>query len=224
MPAPAPPAAAVSRDDRDHTAEAIVVTGVRRRAEDVLGGVSVLGGQQLTTAIRPSIGDTLTRLPGVSASSFGPTASRPILRGLGGDRIRLLTDGIGSFDVSASSADHAAAINPLTADRIEVLRGPAALAVRIVGDRRGGQCDRFANPAPGGGAAPCRRAARLRQRRQRAVGRVCRCRCRSASSCSTAMRRCRAVTICVPAGICCPTICATRRGQALRRKSARWPI
>jgi iron complex outermembrane receptor protein len=93
----------------------------------VLGGVSVLDGQELVNAIRPSIGDSLTRLPGVSASSFGPTASRPILRGLGGDRIRVLTDGIGSFDVSASSVDHAVAINPLTADRIEVLRGPAAL-------------------------------------------------------------------------------------------------
>ena len=123
----AAPAAPASRDTRDHADDSIVVTGVRRRAEDVLGGVSVLGGQELTTAIRPSIGDTLTRLPGVSASSFGPTASRPILRGLGGDRIRVLTDGIGSFDVSASSADHAVAINPLTADRIEVLRGPAAL-------------------------------------------------------------------------------------------------
>ena len=121
-PAPAP----TTRDSRAHD-EAIVVTGVRRKTEDVLGGVSVLGGQELLSAIRPSIGDTLTRLPGVSASSFGPTASRPILRGLGGDRIRVLTDGIGSFDVSASSADHAVAINPLTADRIEVLRGPAAL-------------------------------------------------------------------------------------------------
>lgn len=116
----------VPRDARQHE-DTIVVTGVRRRAEDILGGVSVLGGQELTTAIRPSLGDTLTRLPGVSSSSFGPTASRPILRGLGGDRIRVLTDGIGSFDVSASSADHAVAINALTADRIEVLRGPAAL-------------------------------------------------------------------------------------------------
>ena len=124
-PAPSVPAP-TTRDSRAHN-EAIVVTGVRRKTEDVLGGVSVLGGQELLSAIRPSIGDTLTRLPGVSASSFGPTASRPILRGLGGDRIRVLTDGIGSFDVSASSADHAVAINPLTADRIEVLRGPAAL-------------------------------------------------------------------------------------------------
>lgn len=125
-PAPRPTPAPGARDSRAHD-EAIVVTGVRRRTEDVLGGVSVLGGQELVSAIRPSIGDTLARLPGVSASSFGPSASRPILRGLGGDRIRVLTDGIGSFDVSASSADHAVAINPLTADRIEVLRGPAAL-------------------------------------------------------------------------------------------------
>jgi len=116
----------VPRDARQHE-DVIVVTGVRRRAQDVLGGISVLAGQELTTATRPSIGDTLTRLPGVSSSSFGPTASRPILRGLGGDRIRVLTDGIGSFDVSASSADHAVAINALSADRIEVLRGPAAL-------------------------------------------------------------------------------------------------
>ena len=73
-PSPSPSAIAPSaRDSRTHD-EAIVVTGVRRRTEDVLGGVSVLTGQDLVSAIRPSIGDTLTRLPGVSASSFGPTA------------------------------------------------------------------------------------------------------------------------------------------------------
>jgi iron complex outermembrane receptor protein len=110
-------------DDSD----VIVVTGVRRKLGDVLGGISVLSGEELAADLRPSIGETLTRQPGVSASSFGPTASRPILRGLGGDRVRVLTDGIGTFDVSASSPDHAVAINPLTAERIEVLRGPLAL-------------------------------------------------------------------------------------------------
>ena len=50
-----------------------------------------------------------------------------MLRGFQGERVRVLTDGIGSLDVSSTSADHAVAINPLTADRIEVLRGPAAL-------------------------------------------------------------------------------------------------
>jgi iron complex outermembrane receptor protein len=123
---PARPETKAQQARHDHSGE-IIVTGVRRRAGDVLGGVSVLDGAQLTKELRPSIGETLARQPGVSASSFGPTASRPILRGLSGDRIRLLTDGIGSLDVSATSPDHAVAINPLTAERIEVLRGPSAL-------------------------------------------------------------------------------------------------
>ena len=125
-PAPAPATNAQDDDHHDHDNE-IVVTGVRRKAGDVLGGLSVLDGEELARELRPSIGETLARQPGVTASSFGPTASRPILRGLSGDRIRVLTDGIGSFDVSASSPDHAVSINPLTAERIEVLRGPAAL-------------------------------------------------------------------------------------------------
>lgn len=89
--------------------------------------VSVLEGTALVRDIRPTIGETLARQPGVSASFFGPNASRPILRGLDAERVRILTDGIGSFDVSNTSPDHAVAINPLTADRVEVVRGPAAL-------------------------------------------------------------------------------------------------
>ena len=105
----------------------IVVTGVRRRENDVLGGVSVLDQGELTREVRPSIGETLARQPGVSATSFGPTASAPVLRGLSGDRVRVLTDGIGTLDLSGSGPDHAIAINPITAERIEVLRGPSAL-------------------------------------------------------------------------------------------------
>ena len=110
----------------DHDGE-IIVTGVRRRAEDVLGGISVLDEADLTREMRTSIGETLARQPGVSATSFGPAASAPVLRGLSGDRVRVLTDGIGTLDLSSSGPDHAIAINPLTAERIEVLRGPAAL-------------------------------------------------------------------------------------------------
>ena len=106
----------------------IVVTAIIPRAQDdILSGTSILSGEKLTLSLRPTIGDTLAQQPGVSATSFGPNASRPILRGLQGERVRILTDGIGSFDVSNTSVDHAVAINPLTADRIEVLRGPAAL-------------------------------------------------------------------------------------------------
>ena len=121
---PAPGSAQDAHPDRD---EAIIVTGVRRRAEDVLGGVSVLDEAALARELKPSIGETLAGLPGVSATSFGPTASAPVLRGLSGDRVRVLTDGIGTLDLSSSGPDHAIAINPITAERIEVLRGPAAL-------------------------------------------------------------------------------------------------
>ncbi len=106
----------------------IIVTGVVQQSEtDVLQGTSLLKGEELTRDLRPTIGETLARLPGVSATSFGPSASRPILRGFQGDRIRVLTDGIGSVDVSNTSVDHAVIIDPLLSERVEVLRGPAAL-------------------------------------------------------------------------------------------------
>jgi len=106
----------------------IIVTAPFLQSEaDVLQGTSVLSGEELTRELRPTIGETLARQPGVSATSFGPSASRPVLRGLQGDRVRVLTDGIGSIDVSNTSVDHAVVIDPLLAERVEVLRGPAAL-------------------------------------------------------------------------------------------------
>ncbi len=121
-----PPAggAAVSAPADD--ADTIVVTA-RHRNDDVLGDVAVLGGEDLASQVRTTIGETLAKQPGVTASGSGPNVSKPVLRGLSGDRIRILVDGIGSLDVSSSSSDHAVAINPLTADSIEVLHGPAAL-------------------------------------------------------------------------------------------------
>lgn len=114
-------------DRRAPESNDVVVTGSRIRGPDLLSGTTQVTGEQLTRDIRPSIGETLQHLPGVSATSFGPNASRPVLRGFQGERVSILTDGIGSLDVSSTSADHAVAINPLTADRIEVLRGPSAL-------------------------------------------------------------------------------------------------
>ena len=114
--------------DHDIIDKEIVVSGllVRNRL-DVLSGTSVLTAEELTRELKPTIGETLSHQAGVSATSFGPNASRPVLRGFQGERVRVLSDGIGSFDVSNTSVDHAVVINPLTADRIEVLRGPASL-------------------------------------------------------------------------------------------------
>lgn len=132
----APPPADTAKPDADAPAkpdyhadegETIVVTGFRRNREDILSGTVAISGAELTRDLRPTIGETLSHQAGVSATSFGPNASRPVLRGFQGDRVKVLTDGIGSLDASSTSVDHAVAINPLTADRIEVLRGPEAL-------------------------------------------------------------------------------------------------
>ena len=126
-PALAQDRAAAGSDDDVHTGEPIVVTAPYVRSLDILGNVSVLEGDELARDIRGQIGDTLTRQPGVSATSFSPGASRPVLRGFSGERVRVLTDGIGSIDASNTSADHAVTIDPLTVERIEILRGPAVL-------------------------------------------------------------------------------------------------
>ena len=88
--------------------------------------------QQMNLGSRPmdvktTLGDTLDGLPGVSSTHFGPNASRPVVRGLDGDRVRILSNSGASLDASALSDDHAVPMDPLTIERIEVLRGPAAL-------------------------------------------------------------------------------------------------
>ena len=116
-----------SRDHDDFHDNVIVVTAGGLQRLDMLAGTSVLEGEDLQRNLDGQIGEVLTRVPGVSATSFSPGASRPVLRGFQGDRVRVLVDGIGSIDASNVSADHAVTIDPLTADRIEVLRGPAVL-------------------------------------------------------------------------------------------------
>jgi len=74
-----------------------------------------------------TLGETLSKLPGVSSTYFGPNSSRPVIRGLDGDRIRIMQNGVGMLDVSSLSPDHATAVDPLLIDRVEVVRGPAAL-------------------------------------------------------------------------------------------------
>ena len=94
---------------------------------DLITPVSVLRGDQLTQNQSSTLGQTLNQLPGVSSSDFGPNSSRPVIRGLDGDRIRILNNGGASMDVSGLSYDHAVAIEPLLVEQIEVVRGPAAL-------------------------------------------------------------------------------------------------
>ncbi|KQV82965.1 TonB-dependent receptor [Rhizobacter sp. Root1221] len=105
----------------------VVVTGNPLGSTDVAHPATVLAGDALVLRRAGTLGETLNGLPGVSSSYFGPNASRPVIRGLDGERVRMLGNGAGSLDASTLSFDHAVPIDPLVVDRIEVLRGPAAL-------------------------------------------------------------------------------------------------
>lgn len=86
-----------------------------------------LSGTELTLRAKTTLGETLDGLPGVSSTYFGPNASRPVIRGQDGDRIRILQNSGASLDASALSYDHAVPVEALVVERIEVLRGPGAL-------------------------------------------------------------------------------------------------
>lgn len=113
----------------DSEIDEIIVTGspLNRSVDEAITGVSVLSGDELSDRLAATIGETLKSEPGVTSTFFGAGASRPILRGQGGDRVRILTNGIGSIDASAASPDHAVSAEPAQAERIEVLRGAALL-------------------------------------------------------------------------------------------------
>jgi iron complex outermembrane receptor protein len=108
-------------------ASEVVITGNPLGREQGLGPVSSMARQALQERATGSIGETLNGLPGVGSSYFGPNASRPVIRGLDGNRVRILSNGGATTDASALSPDHAVPIEVLAVDRIEVLRGPAAL-------------------------------------------------------------------------------------------------
>jgi iron complex outermembrane receptor protein len=105
----------------------ILVTSEGLEELDFVSGQDAIDEDDIQQNLDGQIGEVLDKVPGVSATSFTPGASRPILRGQDGERVRVLIDGLGTADVANTSADHATTIDPLTVERIEVLRGPTAL-------------------------------------------------------------------------------------------------
>ena len=94
---------------------------------DTTQPVTVIAGDALRRQNNVSLGQTLANTPGVSSTFYGPIADRPVLRGLSGYRIEILSDGLTAMDAANISDDHAVAIDTADAEQIEVLRGPAAL-------------------------------------------------------------------------------------------------
>ena len=121
--------AQVSNKTPPATLPEVIVTGNPLGSDlfELASPASVIQGEDLFRLRRSTLGDTLDGLPGVAATGFGPNASRPVIRGLDGDRIRLLQNGTGMLDASSLSFDHAVSIDPLVIERAEVVRGPAAL-------------------------------------------------------------------------------------------------
>lgn len=111
------------------TLEHFLVTAspFQRDQADLAQATTVLADTALAQRRAFTLGETLSGLPGINSTWFGPGASRPIIRGLGSDRLRLLENGVGTLDASVISPDHAVSVEPLLVDRIEAVRGPASL-------------------------------------------------------------------------------------------------
>lgn len=105
----------------------IVSLPANKNQSAVAKPVTVLSGDELTLKLGHSIGETLKQELGITSQSFGPGVGTPVIRGQSGPRVRVLQNGIGSNDVSQLSPDHATSIEPIMAERLEVLRGPATL-------------------------------------------------------------------------------------------------
>ncbi|MFL2770045.1 MAG: TonB-dependent receptor [Rhodospirillaceae bacterium] len=121
--------AALAQSNSTLNIQEILVTStpLERSLADTIQGASILTGDALRDRVRSSLGETLRGETGVSSTFFGPVASRPIIRGQGGDRIRVLTNGVDPVDASVTSVDHQVSINTGTTERIEILRGPNTL-------------------------------------------------------------------------------------------------
>ena len=96
-------------------------------AEDMTQPADILGGEQLDEAKAATLGETVEKLPGVQSTNFGAGVGRPVIRGMDGARVAVVSGGLGTQDVSTVSQDHGVSIEPFLADQIEVLKGPATL-------------------------------------------------------------------------------------------------
>lgn len=124
----------------------MLVVGNDRSVSELSQTVDVLNGEELDQARHISLGETLSGRPGISSTAFGPVAGRPIIRGLSGERIRILEGGMGTGDVSTTSVDHTITVDMGSVEEVEILRGAATL--RFGGSAVGGVINLLDNRIP----------------------------------------------------------------------------
>jgi iron complex outermembrane recepter protein len=110
-----------------HFSEVTSVSPEGKSQFESFQATDVLGGQELTKEIQGTLGATIENQPGIALRSFGPGPARPVVRGLDGDRVLIVEDGLRMGDLSSQSGDHGVNVNPASASRVEVVRGPATL-------------------------------------------------------------------------------------------------
>jgi len=127
-PQPSPQPSAEAGGETELGTVTVSASALSLGSDDMSVPVSVLAGDELVQRREASLGETLAREPGITSTHFGAGASRPIIRGMDGARVKVLTDGAEVMDASTISPDHAVAVEPMLSEQIEVLRGPSALA------------------------------------------------------------------------------------------------
>lgn len=123
----APVSVMAQTHDADTPEEIIVSAPFMRSQADTALPVGVLGGEDLRERVSNSLGETLKNEIGIANASFGTGVGQPVIRGQSGNRVSVLSNGVGVTDASKVSPDHANAVEAVLADRIEVVRGPATL-------------------------------------------------------------------------------------------------
>jgi iron complex outermembrane recepter protein len=144
--APAAAPAAVNSTTPTQRLEVVTVTGNPFAKNNAGAAQSVLTGEALQQRQSGTLGETLSGLPGISSTYYGPNSSRPVIRGQDSERIRVMENGASSFDAASLSYDHAVPIEPIAVERIEVLRGPSALLYG--GSAIGGVVNSISNRIP----------------------------------------------------------------------------
>ncbi|MBT7437117.1 MAG: TonB-dependent receptor plug domain-containing protein, partial [Cellvibrionales bacterium] len=95
-------------------------------SNDMVKPTRIIGSKELMQNSSASLGRNLKNIPGVSNSSWGENVGRPVIRGMDGNRIKILNNGLEVNDVSAMSGDHPVGIDTLSASHIEIIKGPAS--------------------------------------------------------------------------------------------------
>ena len=105
----------------------VLSTPTQKPANEVISTTEILSGDALLPSLDKPIGDALASLLGVDSAGYGPAVGQPLIRGLGGYRVDTMTNGMSLDDIAATGGDHANALSLFDTNRVEVLKGPAAL-------------------------------------------------------------------------------------------------